>query len=185
MLTTYRAEYRPGSRVGYVSIESPSATFLTFEHRNHAFRIEHPANWRAQESADGLSVTIAPEGGLVDTGGRERALIYGVIVHAGAAFPREVGKATSDLVGRLVRANPMLKRVPDWQRSDTMGATFGLSLVLSGPSAVTGEEERVTVIARELPSDQLLLLAALIAPAEDYGELKTTFDRMIGSLRQL
>ena len=88
--------YQPGSRIGYLSIEAPSPTFLTHEQRNHAFRIEHPANWTAQESADGLSVTIAPEGGLLDMGGREKDLIYGLTVHAGAAFsgrPMEDGPA--------------------------------------------------------------------------------------------
>ena len=184
MLTISRSEYRAGSRIGYLSIEAPSATFLTLEHRHHAFHIEHPVNWTAQESADGLSVTIAPEGGLLDMGGREKDLIYGVIVDAGAAFPREVEEATNDLVGRLVRANPMLKRVPDCQPGNTIDASVGLSLVLAGRSAVTGEDERVTVVARQLPSHQLLL-AALIAPREDYGEVETTFDRMMGSLGQL
>ena len=172
MSTIRRNEDPPGSRIGYLTIEAPSATFLTLEHRHHAFRIEHPANWTAQESADGLSVTSAPEGGLLDMGGRERDLIYGLSVHAGAAFPGRADEATRDLLGRLVRAHPMLRPVP------------GQSLVLAGPSTVTGEEERVTVVARQLPSQQLVL-AALIAPSEDYGELEATFDRMIGSLGQL
>jgi hypothetical protein len=171
MSTIRRNENPPGSRIGYLSIEAPSATFLTLEHRHHAFRIEHPANWSAQESADGRSVTIAPEGGLLDMGGRERDLIYGLSVHAGA-LPGRADEATTALLGRLVRARPMLKPVP------------GHPLVLAGPSTVTGEEERVTVVARQLPSQQLLL-AALIAPSEDYGELEATFDRMIGSLKQL
>lgn len=167
MLTLCRAEYRPGSRIGYLSIEAPSPTFLTFEHRTHLFRIEHPTNWTALDSADSRSVTIAPEGGLLDMGGKEKDLIYGLIVQAVAA--------TTDLVGRLVRANPLLKRVSDGP---------GLSLIMAGPSTVTGEEERVTVFARRRPSQQLLL-AALIAPSEDYGELEITFGRMMGSLGPL
>jgi hypothetical protein len=121
---------------------------------------------------------------VLDSGGQEKDLIYGMIVDAFAAFLESTGlaKATDDLVERIVRANPVLERVPDSLRSHAMGSASGLSLVLSGPSAVTGEEERVTVFIRELSAGHVLV-ALLVAPGEDYGELKATVGRMIGSLR--
>jgi hypothetical protein len=54
--------------------------------------------------------------------------------------------------------------------------------VLSGTSPVTGEEERVTLYTRALP-DGHVLYALMVAPAQDYGALQSTFQRMIGTLQ--
>jgi hypothetical protein len=83
----------PASRIGDISIEAPSSTFQTFEQRNRFFRIEHPSNWRPYESADGLGVTIAPDGGIVDAGGSEKDLIYGVIINHYEPFLNDVDEA--------------------------------------------------------------------------------------------
>ena len=75
-----------------------------------------------------------------------------------------------------------MKLVPDSQRTDTIDGAAALSLVLSGRSAVTGEEERVTVFTRELPDDHIVY-ALFIAPGNEYGPLKETFNRMLSTLR--
>ena len=54
--------------------------------------------------------------------------------------------------------------------------------MLRGNSPVTGQEERVTVFARELP-DGHIAYALFIAPGRDYAPLSATFNRMIGSLQ--
>jgi len=90
--------------------------------------------------------------------------------------------AMNDLVGQIVRTNPTLKLVPNSQRVDTLDGASALSLVLSGRSAATGDDERVTVFTRELADDHVVY-ALFIAPGQDYGQLHGTFTRMIGSLR--
>ena len=82
---------------------------------------------------------------------------------------------------QVVRTNPTLSRVPESQRSDTIDGASVLSLVLSGRSVVTGEEERVTVFTRELADDHVVY-ALFIAPGQEYGQLEDTFARMMGSL---
>ena len=57
-----------------------------------------------------------------------------------------------------------------------------LSVVLSGNSPVTGQQEQVTLFTREL-ADRHIVYCLLIAPARSYEELKPTFQKMIGSLR--
>jgi len=198
----------PDSGIGNIRIEAPSSSFRTFEQRDRLYRIEYPSNWSAYEPADGLGVTLAPDGGVVDAGGREKDLIYGVVVNHYEPFLNDVddsdgrfsflgapgepssqivsrtslAEATNDLIGQILRTNPTLKLVPDSQRSDTIDGSPALSLVLAGRSAATGEEERVTVFTREIPDDHVVY-ALFIAPGQDYAELKTTFNRMIGSLR--
>lgn len=200
--------YPPDSPIGDVTVEAPSSTFRTYEPRNRMFRIDYPSNWRAHESADGLGLTLAPEGGLVDAGAGENDLIYGVVINHYAPFLNDVteedgqyfflgsasdpkrryvsrshlAQATNDLVGQIVRSNPTLKLVPNSQRTDMIDRAPALSLALSGRSSARGHEERVTVFTRELPDDHIVY-ALLIAPGQSYAQLKGTFDRMIGSLR--
>ncbi len=198
----------PSPRAGDNGIAAPSSTFQTFAQRGRLFRIEHPSNWQTYESADGLGVTMAPQGGFVDSGGSEKDLIYGVVVRHYAPFLNDaaedadgrfsflgspgsppaqnsrtgLAEATNDLVGQIIRTNPTLKLVTDSPRSDTIDGASALSLVLAGRSAVTGEEERVTIFTRGLPDDHVIY-ALFIAPGQDYGQLKGTFARMMGSLR--
>ena len=201
----------PNEPTRNVRIEAPSTTFQTFEQRTRLFNIGYPSNWRAYESTDGPGVTFAPEGGVVDAGGKEPDLVCGVIVNhyepflndandtndvdgrfsflgsPGEPSARSVSRtslaaATNDLVGQILRTNPTLRLVPNSQRTDTLDGAPALSLVLSGRSAATGVEERVTVFTRQLPDDHVIY-ALFIAPGQDYGELKAVFNRMIGSLQ--
>lgn len=195
-------------RTGDVRIDAPSATFQTLGQGTRLFQIEYPSNWQVYESADGLGVTIAPDGGLVDTGGNQRDVIYGVVLNHYAPFrndqddsdarfsfqgdPGQPGGPTisrtdlalamNDLVGQIVRTNPTLKMVPNSQRVDRIDGASALSLVLSGRSVATGDDERVTVFTRELRGERIIY-ALFIAPGQDYGQLHGTFTRMIGSLR--
>ena len=201
-----------GAGASETSIDRPSSSFRSFEQRGQFFQMDYPENWRVYEPANGYGVTIAPDGGYVDTGGEERNLIYGVIVNhydtfdleaserfirrggsgsAGNSFVDNSGRiqsrttlarATNDIVGQILRTNPHLKMMPNSQQTDTISGASALSLVLSGRSPVTQEEERVTVFTRELTDDDVIY-ALFIAPGRDYDELRRTFDRMISTLQ--
>jgi Zn-dependent protease with chaperone function len=200
-----------GGGVVETSIDRPSSTFRSFEQRGQFFQMDYPENWRVYEPSNGYGVTIAPDGGYVDTGGEERNLIYGVIVNHYDTFDSDASErfinsggsvgtsnsfvdnsgriesrtnlatATNDIVSQIVRTNRHLKLVPNSQRTDTISGALALSLVLSGTSPVTRQEERVTVFTRELTDDDVIY-ALFIAPGQDYDELRKTFDRMISSL---
>lgn len=181
-----------------IRIDPPSSRFRTFEQRNGFFRIEYPDNWQAYEGRSGNGVTLAPQGGVVQTRGGDPTLVYGVVVnhydpfegsigggHAGRpesrSSPSSLETATNDLVEQVTRANPHLRPVPGSRRRLAIGGGRALSLVLAGTSPLTGVEERVTVYTRELP-DGHVLYALFVAPGRGYPELARTFDRMIASL---
>lgn len=181
----------PGAarRSSDLGIAPPSATFRAFEPRNGLFRIERPSNWQSYESADGLAVTLAPDGGFVDLGGDEKDLIYGVVLRHYAPFLSAaadtritLASAHNDLVRQVIRNNPTFRRVLESERSDIIESRSVLSLVLWGRSEATGEDECVTVVTRKV-SDDHVVFALFIAPGKDYGEIKDTFARMMGSLR--
>lgn len=200
-----------GTAANTQNVESPSSQFRSFQQRRQFFTMDYPKNWNVYEPANGSGVTIAPDGGFVDTGGAGRDLIYGVIVNhydpfnyddsedrfddsynfrqgfvatggSSSADRTQLAAATNDLLSEIFRANPNLKVVPDSQRYDKINGNDALSVVLSGLSPVTREEERVTLFTREL-SDDHVIYALFIAPGNDYKELRPTFDRMVSSLR--
>ena len=198
-----------GGGTAEVRVERPSSTYRTFEQRTGFFQIDVPDNWVVHEPANGYGVTLAPEGGLVDAGNQERSLVYGVIVNhydpidrdadrfgssgstgLGPAFIERDGRlvsrthlaeATNDLLTQILRSNPNLKVVPGSQRTDTISGSAALSVVLSGRSPITGQEERVTVFTRELTDDDVIY-ALVIAPGRDYYQLAGTFSHMLDSL---
>jgi len=183
-----------------VRVEPPSSRFERFEHRDGFFSIEHPDNWRSYGSARGYAVTIAPEGGVVDTGNGQQNVVYGVIVNHYDPFEPSAARrldgrelvdldeggsleeATDDLVLQIIRSNPYLRALGDSRQRERIDGAPTLSVVLSGPSPVTGEEERVTVFTRGLPDDHVLY-ALCIAPSRNYNSLTGIFQGMLRSLR--
>ena len=171
-----------------VRVDEPSSRFQRFAHPNGFFTIEHPDNWRAYATDSGYAVSIAPDGGVVDTGNGQQAMVYGVIVNHYAPFEgytdRQQGSqqrsyvpfedtdrwrgsledATDDLIRQIIRSNSYL-RAPDGQaRQERLDGAPSFSVVLSGRSPVTGQDESVTVVTRGL-SDGHVLYALCIVPS--------------------
>jgi hypothetical protein len=90
--------------------------------------------------------------------------------------------ATDDLVRTILSANPYLRADDGSARPEWVDGAAGFSVMLSGVSPVTREEERVTVYTRGLP-DGHVIYALAVAPGRDYDAVDRTFARMIRSLR--
>ncbi|HUF74042.1 MAG TPA: M48 family metallopeptidase [Gammaproteobacteria bacterium] len=186
---------RSDRSVPEIRVEGPSDEFETYVQRDELFEIGYPSNWNVYEPAQGYGVTIAPEGGLVDAGSVEMDIVSGVIVNHYAPLADDVrdGRAyidgdtslvhaTNDLVAHILGVNPNLDLVRDSERRSRIDGADSISVVLSGRSPVTRQEERVTVFSREIPDDHVIY-ALFIAPEQDYRQLNETFNRMISSLR--
>lgn len=188
-----------------VSVVQPSSRFQRFEQRNGLFSIEYPDNWRAYASDSGYAVSMAPDGGVVDTGNGQQAMLYGVIVNHYAPFEgytdRRQGSlqrnyapfedtdrwrgsledATDDLVRQLIRSNTYLRAEDGQARREQIDGASSFSVVLAGRSPVTGQEERVTVVTRGLP-DGHVLYALCIVPGNGYDSMARTFTQMLRTL---
>ncbi|RPI39184.1 MAG: hypothetical protein EHM59_22385, partial [Betaproteobacteria bacterium] len=70
-----------GGTVPEIKVDGPSSEFNVFAQRDGLFEIGYPENWHTYAADQGYGVIIAPDGGYVDAGGRERDLISGVIVN--------------------------------------------------------------------------------------------------------
>jgi hypothetical protein len=176
-----------------VRVEPPSARFERFEQRDGFFSIDHPTNWQPHQDGRGYGVTIAPPGGVVDTGGGRQAVLSAVIVNHYDPFRTNsdtfertryrrrssLQNATDDLVQQIIRSNPHLRSSPT--QPERIDGAAAYSIVLSGRSPVTGEEERVTVFTRSLVDDHVLY-ALCIAPGRGYDNVARVFSRMMRTL---
>ena len=189
-----------------VRVDEPSSRFQRFEQRNGFFTIEYPDNWRAYAADPGYAVSIAPDGGVVDTGNGQQAMLYGVIVNHYEPFEGETERqrasrelhyapfedtdrwrgslsdATDDLVRQIIRSNSYLSAEYGSARQEEIDGASSFSVVLSGRSPVTGQEERVTVVTRSLSSDGHVLYVLCIVPGSGYDSMARTFARMLRTL---
>ena len=165
--------------------DPPSSRVRTFRQRSGFFEIDYPENWRAHQATRGYGVVIAPGGGIQSADGRQN-IVHGVVVNHYDPFGENesgtLDESLDDLVSQILRGSSYLRVRAGSERQETIDGARGRSVELSGRSPLTGVEERVTVLTREL-GDGHVLYALLIAPGSDYSELRPTFERMVDSLR--
>lgn len=182
-----RGNDRGRGGTGRVRVEPPSTRFASFRQRSGFFELQHPDNWRAHEAENGFGVTIVPEGGVVETGDGQQGIVYGVIVNHydpfedGSNQRTTLASALTDITAQIRRTNTHLRPKGN-ARQETIDGQAARSVVLSGPSPITGEEERVTVFARQMGDDHVLY-ALFIAPGPEYPALSRTFTQMMNSMR--
>ena len=70
--------------------------------------------------------------------------------------------ATDDLVRQLLRSNSYLSAATGSARQEQIDGASSYSVVLSGRSPVTGQEERVTVVTRGLPDGHVLYALGIV-----------------------
>lgn len=195
---------QPNERVT-VSVPAPSVTVSRFTHSGGYFTVDYPDNWRTYQS--GLAVSIAPDGGVVELSSGQPNLLYGAIVNHYSPFEGADGRwrsslqrnytpfedrsrpprafledATDDLIRNVISANAYLSAVSGSVRSEVIDGAAGYSVLLSGRSPVTGQNENVTLYTRALPDNHVIYMLC-IAPAPDTAVMNQTCARMIRTLR--
>jgi Zn-dependent protease with chaperone function len=185
-----------------VQVDPPSPRFEQFSHPEGFFTIDHPENWQVYTT--GLAVSIAPQGGAVSQPDGQQAMLYGVIVNhyapfrtdtatAGASYrrgyvpfedrttrPTSLIEATNDLVTTLLASNRYL-RSSGTARSEVVDGAPAYSLLLSGRSPVTGEDEQVRVYTRALADGHVIYVLG-VSPRRDAGAFDVAFARMVRTL---
>ena len=187
-----------------VSIPAPSSAFTRFVHDSGYYQIDYPNNWVAYQS--GYAVTLAPDSGVIQAGASPAQLVYGVIVNHYVPFddpndrwesslqrnyapfedrnqPRGfLEDATDDLVRTVLDANSHLTATVGSAQRLVIDGARGWSVLLKGPSPVTGQEERVTLYTRALPDDHVIYTIC-VSPTAAASVVEPACTRMIQSLR--
>ena len=90
--------------------------------------------------------------------------------------------ATDDLVRHIIAANDYLSAVSGSARAQTIDGARAYSVLLTGRSPVTAEDERVTLYTRALP-DNHVIYALCITPRSATTGMDRACTRMIRALR--
>jgi beta-barrel assembly-enhancing protease len=155
----------------------PSGEF-TEVHQN-GFSISYPTNW---SSASGQSsLTIAPKAAV-----SQNAIAYGVVIN-GFQDPNAtyLDQVAHDLIENLVKTNPGMRQEGDTRGIDVNGVQGRTADLTSNSPIRQGggplpEHDWLVVVPR---SGGSYLSLIFIAPEKDFGTLRTTYQRMLDSLR--
>ena len=188
-----------------VNVSQPSTTFQQFDQRNGLYTIAYPDNWRTYGSNSSYAVSIAPDGGVVEIANGQQALLYGVIVNHYEPFEGETTRrsgstarsyapfedndqwggsledATDDLVRQLIRSNTYLRAQEGHARRELIDGAASYSVILSGRSPITGQEEQVTVVTRGLQDGHVMYVLSIV-PGGGNNAMSQTFTRMLRSI---
>lgn len=190
-----------GSSIPNIQVEAPSNTMRTYTAPSGVYRISYPSNWSVyQEGATG--VTIAPQGGVGDVGGRTE-VVYGAMINHYDPFgsggmtsslrtngssnsPYEgnvtLETATSDLLGQIRQQSPYLSTVSNSTQRFNVSGGRALATALRGTDPNTGLNERVNVITRQLQDGHLIYML-FVTPEQDANRYGPVLQAMVNSMQ--
>ncbi|HEV3484411.1 MAG TPA: M48 family metallopeptidase [Vicinamibacterales bacterium] len=175
-------------------VEAPSRSFRTYQNESGAYRLSYPSNWRVYES-NGFGVTIAPEGGIGNAGGRTE-VVYGAIINhydpfgnnsrtylrPGGSGNITLQDATNDLIAQIRQTSPHLSVLRNSGQQINVDGRTALAASLRGRNPNTNINERVTVVTRALPDGHLMYLV-FVTPESDVSRYSSVLNSMVSSLR--
>ncbi|HUP62434.1 MAG TPA: M48 family metallopeptidase [Thermoanaerobaculia bacterium] len=166
-------------------VEAPSRQWRTYTNESRSFAIAYPSNWRVHESG-GFGVTIAPEGGVANAGGRTE-VVYGAIVNHYDPFQASdrnvtLQSATEDLLGQIRRTSPHLRVVSGSGQQLRVDGRTAMAASLRGRNPNTRITERVTVVTRALPDGHLMYLV-FVTPESEVSQYSAVLNSMVQSLQ--
>ncbi len=181
-----------GTSIGQVP--APSSSLRKYTNRNGAYAISYPSNWRVYDSG-GFGVTIAPDGGIGDAGGRTE-VVYGLIVNHYEPFgnsPRSylrdgrtstsvtMQDATNDLLAQLRQSSPHLRVISNSGQQIQVDGRTAMAASLRGTNPNTRINERVTVVTRALPDGHLIYML-FVTPEQDASRYGPLLNNIVASI---
>jgi Zn-dependent protease with chaperone function len=175
-------------------VAAPSSSLRKYTNKNGAYAIGYPSNWRVYDSG-GFGVTIAPEGGIGDAGGRTE-VVYGLIVNHYDPFgnsPRSylrdgrtstavtMQDATNDLIAQIRQNSPHLKVISGSGQQLRLDGKTAMAASLRGTNPNTRINERVTVLTRALP-DGHLIYVLFVTPEQDASRYGAVLNNIVASI---
>ena len=159
------------------------------------------ANWAVYQQGS-TGVTLAPQGGVANVGGRSE-IVYGAIVAHYDPFgnaPMASGRglrgssssvyegnatlesATNDLLATLQNDSPHLRVVGGSGQRVKMANGTALAASMRGVNPNTGINERVTVVTRQL-ADNHLVYMLFVTPESDASRYNDVLNTMVSSMQ--
>jgi hypothetical protein len=143
----------------------------------------------------GFGVTIAPEGGIGEAGGRTE-VVYGLIVNHYEPFgntPRSylrdgrtstqvtMQDATNDLIAHIRQSSPHLRVISGSGQQLQLDGRTAMAASLRGTNPNTRINERVTVVTRALPDGHLIYML-FVTPEQDASRYSKVLSNIVASI---
>jgi hypothetical protein len=166
---------------GSVTVGTPSSTTASLQVGK--LTMQYPDNWK--KYGKGSNATVAPDGGIVDSGKGQAELAYGLsasVARVEGQLPAGVDplqSATQKLIQSMQQENEGLGIVRE-SREVTLNGERGLSTYLKNDSPVGGQETDwlITVMRREG-----LVYFVAVAPQQDFSRFQPTFEAILNSVQ--
>ena len=169
-----------------VNVPAPSNSLNSYTSRSGVYRVSYPSNWQVYESSS-VGVTIAPPGGVGNVDGNSE-VIYGALINHYDPFGNQsygnisLQEATQDLLSEIQRTSPYLRLASNNAQQLRLSGGTALAATLRGTDPMTGVNERVVVVTRQL-SDEHLLYLLFITPDREANNYRNVLNAMISSLQ--
>ena len=178
------------STVGQV--EQPSRTLRTFTDRSGAFSIAYPSNWRVYENGT-FGVTMAPEGGVGNVGGRTEIVYGAMVAHfepsgsnglglRGTSSSTTLSGATNQLLRDIQQGSPHLSLIRGSEQTFNLDNRTAYAVSLHGTNPNTRIAERVTVVSRGLPDGHLIYML-FVTPEREASNYSSVLNAMVRSIQ--
>jgi Zn-dependent protease with chaperone function len=167
------------------TVPAPSASYQTYTNPSGLFRVAVPSNWQVAAEGSG-GVTFCAPNGCGNANGQPE-IVYGAMINHYEPFEnRGYGQvslqdATSDLVSAIQQASPYLRLTSNNAQRVRMANGTALAASLRGKDPVTGINERVTVVTRQLPDSHLIYLL-FITPEAEASRYNSVLTKMVDSM---
>ena len=181
-----------GTSIG--NVPAPSTSLRTFTNRSGAYKINYPSNWRVYDSG-GFGVTIAPEGGVGNAGGRTE-IVYGLMVNhydpfgnsprsylrdSGTSRSVSMQDATNDLIAQIRQSSPHLRVLSGSGQQLKLDGKTALAATLRGTNPNTRINERVTLLTRALPDGHLIYMV-FVTPEQEASRYSSVLNKIVASI---
>jgi beta-barrel assembly-enhancing protease len=166
---------------GVVKVETPSASYKSIQAGK--ISLNYPDNWKSYGKDS--NVTVAPDGGIVDSGKGQPELAYGFSVSVARMEGQkpqgsdQLQEATQKLIERMRQENEGLEITRD-SREVTLNGERGLSTFLRNASPVGGKE--VDWLVTVMRPEGLVYFVA-VAPEAEYERFRVSFESVLDSVR--
>jgi Zn-dependent protease with chaperone function len=149
--------------------------------RGQGYEMAYPSGWEVYAAQDGSSVTIAPQGGILNQQGGGTAIARGILVGYFGSRAGSLDAAADELIADLRASNPDLQPLRGQRRQRSLSGQAAAEVTLEGPSALANTRELVWLVATARP--QGLFYVVMISPESEYTALRRQYEQVVGSLQ--
>lgn len=182
-----------------VQVDPPSSAMRTYTSKSGVYRLNIPSNWRVYEDSS-IGVTVAPEGGIGDVGGKTEVVYGAIISHynpfgnvsssrslrgsGGSVYDGNVSlqQATNDLLAQIRQGSPHLRLASNSAQQFNLDGRNALAATLRGTNPNTRIDERVTLVTRQLDDGHLIYML-FVTPERDASRYNPVLQSMVNSMQ--